>query len=296
VTDPAGNVFGDDIGEGAWRAAHLAFASLGFADGPAWWSDALRDWVEAMEPVADLETFDVVADADLRRLRWRVTGPVGNVAPRADRWFEHLGLDGGERAAVVAQAFGVASVGCWVDVSVDTMLSGWDVDFGQDGDPGTDAFDALPESPQLLRLWNWCDEQRVPAVLKVGMLAGSDHDVDIAVALPGRTIDEQMAAGLALFDLLYADPPTDDLVGLVAALGRPRLSARLSLTGDGVAWVAIASTEPSTDLVLTAIDAAGVGDEDDLAAFEGALGVTDRSRIEIVQAPTPTVRLAYRLS
>jgi hypothetical protein len=133
--------------------------------------------------------------------------------------------------------------------------------------------------------------------MRVGVLAGGDGDTDVTLGLPGRTLDDQVAAAMSLFDHLAVEALSDDVLGRLSALSRPRMLARVSLTRDGVASLGIATVEPTTDAVLVLCQAMQRGDDDSLAAFEGALGVTDRLRLEAVQQPSgPTPRIGYSVA
>lgn len=275
----------------AEAAARLTLASLTFADEPAqWWGPALADWVAAFEPLPDLAGVDVEADAGLGRLRWRLRGTADVVGPRASRWFDHLGL-----GRVATPGGADATVTCWLDVDADDLRSGWDVELGLGTSPA-DAWALLPATPALGRLAAWGDERGVAFVHRVGALAGGDGDVEVVLGLPGGTLDEQVAAAMSLFDHLAVEAIPDGVLSVLAAVARPRLLARVSLTGDGVASLGIGMVEPPTEAVLRLCDATGVGDDDSLAAFEGALGVTDRVLLEAVRhVGGVSPRIGYRL-
>ncbi|HYD09296.1 MAG TPA: hypothetical protein VEA78_04270 [Acidimicrobiales bacterium] len=235
--------------------SRLTLASLTFAEPAEWWGAALADWVASFEPLADLDGITVTADASLDRLRWRLVGAPEVVVPRAAAWFEHLGLD-----ADAGELMG--ATGCWLDVSADGLLSGWDLG---------------PERSVLA--------------------GGEDGDGEVRHDLAGATLDEQLGAGMALFDELGVEQLPDEVLGRFAATSRPRLLATVARSGGGVSAVALGAVEPTTESVLVVRDAVGVRDDDTLAAFEGALGVTDRVRLEVVQrASGPTARVVYAVA
>jgi hypothetical protein len=276
-------------------AARVALATGSFAEPEEWWEPALADLVASFEPITDANGFEVDADVELDHLRWRIAGSLRMVSERAPGWFDHLGIDAGPVAmADVARVAGGA-VGCWVDVSRDDLRSGWDVDVA--GRVKTKhVLSVLPATPAMRTFASWCADQRVDVVHRVGVLAGGDGDCEITIALPGGNIDAQLASGFSLYERLEVERPPDRVLGILAAASRPRLLARVSLTPDGVASLGVGSIEPTTDAVLLLRSAVDRGDDESLAAFEGALLVTERERLDVVQQPGgPTLRLTYRI-
>jgi hypothetical protein len=270
--------------------ANAAVAALAFADGADWWGPALVDWVAAFEPLADTTTVEVAADVSLDHLRMSLHATGAVVAARAAPWFTHLGL---EPPRPLPTGLAVGAAACWLDLGAD-LRSGMSHALSP-GSTTADVFTALPDTASVRRIAEWADADNVSAVESIGAPAGDDRSCEVTVELAGPTIDEQLAAGLGLFDALGVAWPPDDHIGLLAAAGRPRLRARVATLGDGVAEIGLGSVEPTTDLVLRLGDAYDGVDDRSLAAFEGALGVTGRARAEIVQAPAPAARITYRL-
>ena len=276
-------------------AARLAVASLAFAEPAEWWGAAMADWVATFEPISDATGLEVAADVELDHLRWRLVAPATVITRRAPVWFDHLGLDAGPVAIDEVAAVAGGRAGCWLDVSAEDLRSGWDVDVLPAVAPSA-IWPVMPQTAATRALAAWCRTTEVATIQSVGVMAGGSGDCDITLLLPGSNIDAQLASALSLFDHLLVEHLADEALGVITVLGRPRLQARVALTPDGVASLGVGSVEPPNELVLRLCDAMDRGSDTTLAAFEGALGVTDRLVAEAVQAPAPTPRVRYALA
>jgi hypothetical protein len=278
-------------------AAKVTLATLAFGGGepPEWWGAALADFVAAFEPIADAELIELAADVDLRHFRVRLGAPLA-LRDRGDAWFEHLGLDGSpvdiEDVAPVAGGL----PGWWLDMSATDLRSGWDVDVHA-GVAASDLWPVLPDTNATRALATWCERASVSVVHRVAVMAGGAGDCEITIGLPGSSIDEQVASAMSLFDHLAVEHLSDDTLGSLSATSRPRLVARIALTPTGVASLGVGAVEPTTESVLVLREAVRRGDDESLAAFEGALGVTDRLHAEVVQqVGGANLRLDYRVA
>lgn len=273
--------------------ARLTLASLAQTNRQEWWDQAFVDWVAAHEPVdASVAGFEVVTDASLARIRWRAFGAPDTVLARAEDWFEHLGLSGEEgRLASVARLLSANTAGSWIDVSADDLLSGWDLD--GPFDLGA-VLATLPASESLRRLGAWGEQSGVTSVVRAGMLAGSEGNVELTVSLPGDDIDEQGAAALGLFAALQVEDVPEGMFGILLELGSPALAARVLLTAGGVAGLGVLTPAPPTELVVLECDEVDA-DPQEVAAFEGTIGKRQRTWLEVAQGHVPTVSLHYRL-
>jgi hypothetical protein len=265
--------------------------------------EALLDrWLDSVPLILgyddeDLVEYEVAVTADLQRLTLRAAGEASRYIPALAQFFQEVGAQEAEMTQLsqLGEQLQPATLGSWLEVRPDALDGGWYFPMTL---PLTAALAVAHPTDSAQSLAAWAKSYGVETSTGLGHSMGGGYPrTEIQLLLPGEAIAAQLEAGLQLFEALDAPALPSIAIAALEELSPPGLVASVWLTAEGIAKVGLLSPQPPTKLIIQLCIAAGINQDDALAAFQGTLDVAGPNFVECQQvAEGLNVEVHYRPS
>lgn len=167
----------------------------------------------------------------------------------------------------------------WLNVDATGQDTGWEVNGTL---PLAKAWDYIPNSPIEDTLKSWFAEYQADACIKIGRCMTDNYAI-LHTELFGNDNNEDIQLYLDLLETLDSMPLPTPLLELIAEEDSEFIELSLHIGSNGLVKTGLIIPEPSPNLVLSAALLLGNAAEQNLAAFEGMLGVQMPTRIEFAR-------------
>jgi len=225
--------------------------------------------------------FHVSTSANMEKLTWRTGGPQNIFIQKMVDFFWNVGAPETEidRLNDVGALINPFKIGSWIDMSAKGgMDGGWyfpveiplklAIEAADPGDP-----------PQLVV--EWAEKHQVEKCYSVGrdMGAAPPRQTEFRVRLPGTDPEAQLAMALDAYDMFGFPQPPEEALRVLRSQLKDGLLLSIIVSSEGFVRLGMLSPKPSTDTMLRLCSMLG-GSSEELAAFEGSLGVDGPAHVE----------------
>ena len=255
---------------------NLARMAVAAADPPR--DEQLAFWLAAVPVPADLDDVEAVCfrasvTCDLHRLTWWADGKPDLFIPAMAHYFEAVGASAQEmeRLTRIGRQLQPDRLGCWIMVAEELFDAGW---FFPVNIPLRAACDLAPQNDANDTLRTWAAEHGLATCASLGHSIGEGNPFTaLQIPLPAGSTEQQVYAGLKLFERMGVPSPPDMALGAILNQDGAKLAVSVWLLDDGLAKVGLLAAKPPSLMMLDICQTTtGFRHADNLAAFSGMLG------------------------
>jgi hypothetical protein len=248
------------------------------------WMDIHLDrWLEhvPMPPdMPDAEGIGYLAmlASDLRRVWWGTWGDPRGFVPRMADYFKlcNIAKSDAQLLDLVGEALEPSLVGSWIGVWSGKVITGWHFWDPQPW-PKIEAMFGTHEAKFQLK--KWVDDHHIERIERFAQSIGDTAYSEIELAVPGASIDDQVAALSQAFDTFTGAPLSAVILDRLRGVTVPQLSLSLRIRGGKIVRVGgIAPGIGMAEIERLCADAK-IPTDPKLAKLVGALG----ERVERVE-------------
>jgi hypothetical protein len=251
--------------------------------------EELHAWHAALPLALELEGkkphgFFVSLSAGFDRLTWQAAGEYPAAFYRLLDYLDGHPIPPENLADLerVVKAIQPEQLGSWILARPASFDVGWYL--RPQGDLLANALPYLAASPALQQVLAWAKQYNVTACARFGKSLASEEGLcELYLPVTAPTPRRALETGLVLFRYVGLDFPPDELLSAVLLHSQSELVVSLRLSDDGLVGLGLMLPQPSTELVLRLCDAAGQGQDQKLAIFEGCLNAGSPIFVELQQ-------------
>ena len=241
------------------------------------WMDIHLDrWLEHNPPPPDMPNGEVVSylvmlGSDLRRVWWGAWGDPRGFVPRMADYFKLCNIAKSDAAVLdqIGEALEPKLVGSWIGVWGGKVTTGWHF---WDPQPWSKVEAMFGTHEAKYQLKKFVEDHHIPRIERFSQSIGDAPFSEIELAMPGETVDDQVAAVSNAFQLFTGAPLAQPISDRFRASPIAQFTLALRIRGGQI--VRIGGRAPG--LARTVIEPlcadAKVGVDDNLGKVLGALG------------------------
>jgi hypothetical protein len=226
----------------------ISLSSLPIVD--EWMDIHLDRWLEHNPmppemPDGQAVSYLAMLGSDLRRLWWGAWGDPRGLVPRMADYFKLCNIAKSD-AAILDQAGIMLEprlVGSWIGVWGGKVITGWHFCDPQPWDKVEAMFGTHEAKFQLKK---WVEDYKVERIERFTQSIGDNAYSEIELAIPGATVDEQVAAMSAGFAHFTGAPLASALIARLRKVPVPQFGLAVRIRGGKV--VRVGGLAPGIDL------------------------------------------------
>lgn len=291
-----------DLSTAIAKRLRLYLSSQTLSIGQSTLANALKEWLEAIPTIGDFADnqdakLQVSLTADLQRLTWRSSGKTTGFFPKMQQFLANSSIPDAARTLMVQMGNQLEpeTVGMWIELMQENLDIGC---FFPGSLPLQRVLAFANASSTREALQSWTNRANCNVCTEFGLsLGGGSYILTFLIPLSGSTAMEQLNLGLEAFSTLNAPALPQQVTDLLEANAKLDLLLSVWLGHDGLTKIGLLIPHPDTDLMLRLCSIGGRNNDQDLAKFEGGLGVQQPAYIECQQLATGFgVELHYEVS
>jgi hypothetical protein len=252
------------------------------------WMDIHLDrWLEHNPTPPDMPdgegvNFLAMLGSDLRRVGWGAWGDPRGFVPRMADYFKLCNIAKSDAQVLdqIGEQLEPRLVGSWIGVWGGKVTTGWHFMDPHDW-PKVESMFGTHEAKYALK--KWVDDHHVTHVERFAQSIGDSPFSEIELAIPGETVDAQVATLSAAFDQFTGAPLDAAISDRFRQATVPQFGMSLRIRGGHIVRVGGLAPGIAFDAVVRVCEDANVGVDPKLEKLVGALG--DRiARVEYGRA------------
>lgn len=241
--------------------------------------------------------FFVSVTSDLSRLIWHTAGDTPDFYAMFLSYLEDYPIEEENLAELKELMTEVEpdQLGVWISAEKNSFELGWY--FAPPGNVFENALALLPQGTQLEQIASWAAKYEVTRCPRVGRsLITQDQLSELFLIVDARTPRRSLEIALILLRCLGLEYPSNDVLAALFSEDPGEVVVSLSFGRSGLARVGIMLGSPSTVQFLRLNAAVGKGKDQQVAVFEGSLGVSQIEYLEYqINGDGESVELHYAL-
>jgi hypothetical protein len=265
------------------------------------WMDIHLDrWLEHLPMPPDMPDAQGVSylamfGSDVRRVWWGAWGDPRGFVPKMSDYFKLCNIARSDAALLdqVGEHLEPKLAGSWIGVWGGKVTTGWHF-WDPHGWPKVEPMFGTHEAKYQLK--KWVDDHRVERIERFTQSIGESAFSEVELAVPGATIDDQVAALDAAFAEFTGAPLPSALVTGLRAITSPQFALAFRIRGGKITRLGALIPGISIDDIQRMCGDAKVGVDPRLGKLVGALGegiarveygrAGDRAGVDIYLEPT----------
>jgi hypothetical protein len=265
------------------------------------WMDIHLDrWLEHLPmppdmPDAQAVSYLAMLGSDLQRMWWGAWGDPRGFVPKMADYFKLCNIARSDAALLdqIGEQLEPKLVGSWIGVSGGKLSTGWHFWDPQDW-PKIETMFGTHEAKYQLK--KWVDDHRVERLERFTQSIGESAFSEVELAVPGATIDDQVATLDAAFAEFTGAPLPPALVAGLRAITSPQFALAFRIRGGKLTRLGALIPGISIDDIQRMCGDAKVGVDPRLDKLVGALGegiarveygrASDRAGVDVYLEPT----------
>src|SRR5215470_13761280 len=267
------------------------------------WMDIHLDrWLEHLPMPPDMPNAQGVSylamlGSDLRRIWWGAWGDPRGFVPKMADYFKLCNIARSDAALLdqIGEQLEPKLVGSWIGVWGGKVITGWHIWDPHDW-PRVETMFGTHEAKYQLK--KWVDDHRVERIERFTQSIGESAFSEIELAVPGATIDDQVAALDAAFAEFTGAPLPPALVAGLRAITSPQFALAFRIRGGKITRLGALNPGISIDDIERMCSDARVAVDPRLGKLVGALGegiarveygrAGDRAGVDVYLEPSET--------
>lgn len=265
------------------------------------WMDIHLDrWLEHLPMPPDMPNAEAVSylamlGSDLRRVWWGAWGDPRGFVPKMADYFKLCNIAKSDAALLdqVGELLEPKLVGPWIGVWGGKVTTGWHF---WDPQPWSKIETMFGTHEAKYQLKKWVEDHGVDRIERFSQSIGDAAFSEIELAIPGATIDDQVAALDAAFAQLTGAPLEPALVAGLRAITLPQFALAIRIRGGKISRVGALLPGIAIDDIQRLCGDAKVAVDPRLGKLVGALGegiarveygrAGDRAGVDVYLEPT----------
>ena len=209
--------------------------------------------------------------SDLRRVWWGTWGDPRGFVPRMSDYFKLCNIAKSDAVLLdqIGEALEPKLVGSWIGVWGGKVTTGWHF---MDPQPWSKVEAMFGTHEAKYQLKKWVDDQHVERIERFTQSIGDSPYSEIELAIPGATIDEQVAALSRAFVDFTGAPLDEAIMARMRGAVVPQFGLAVRIRGGRVVRVGALMPGIALDAIVHLCGDAKVGVDDKLGKLVGALG------------------------
>jgi len=241
------------------------------------WMDIHLDrWLEHNPTPPDMPdgegvTYLAMLGSDLRRVWWGAWGDPRGFVPRMADYFKLCNIAKSDANLLdqVGEQLEPKLVGSWIGVWGGKVTTGWHF---WDPHPWPKVEPMFGTHEAKFQLKKWVDDHHVERIERFTQAIGDDAFSELELAVPGTTVDEQVA-GLSAGFVHFTGAPLDAaIVERLRTVPVPQFALAVRIRGGKVVRVGALAPGVGMDAIAELCRDARVGLDDKMPKLVGALG------------------------
>jgi hypothetical protein len=246
-----------------------------------WMDPKLDRWLEGVPMPPELPRggrvhFVVSVGSDLSRVYWGAYGHPAGFIPKLADYLSKCGVSASEVAMInaVGERFEPEQVGSWIAISAGKVQTGWQF------------VDELPlaelaplAGADATPVARWCAAHGIERCVQFSRSIGDDPQLDIAVQLPGATVQDLARHAADAVGELVSETLDARVVGALTA-GRPKLWLTVRASRGAVSRVKLVGEGVGPDVAAALCSQVGLGFDAQLDRLQAALAADRIDRVE----------------
>jgi hypothetical protein len=241
------------------------------------WMDIHLDrWLEHNPTPPDMPdgegiSYLVMLGSDLRRVWWGTWGDPRGFVPRIADYFKLCNIAKSDAHLLdqIGEALEPKLVGSWIGVWGGKVTTGWHFLDPQPW-PKVEAMFGTHEAKYQLK--KWVDDHHIERIERFTQSIGDSPYSEIELAIPGETVDEQVAAMSKGFETFAGAPLDAAIVERLRAAAVADFALAIRIRGGKIVRVGGLAPGFALDAIEHLCQDAKVGVDDKLGKLVGALG------------------------
>ncbi len=265
------------------------------------WMDIHLDrWLEHLPmppdmPDAQAVSYLAMLASDLQRVWWGAWGDPRGFVPKMADYFKLCNIARSDAALLdqIGEQLEPKLVGSWIGVWGGKVITGWHFWDPQDW-PKIETMFVTHEAKYQLK--KWVDDHRVERIERFTQSIGESAFSEVELAVPGATIDDQVAVLDAAFAEFTGAPLPPALVAGLRAITSPQFALAFRIRGGKITRLGALLPGISIDDIQRMCGDAKVAVDPRLGKLVGALGegiarveygrAGDRAGVDVYLEPT----------
>jgi len=265
------------------------------------WMDIHLDrWLEHLPMPPDMPdaqgvTYLAMLGSDLRRIWWGAWGDPRGFVPKMADYFKLCNIARSDAALLdqIGEQLEPKLVGSWIGVWGGKVTTGWHF---WDPHPWPKVESMFGTHEAKYQLKKWVEDHQVERIERFSQSIGDAAYSEVELAIPGATIDEQVATLDAAFVSFTGAPLAPELIAGLRAITVPQFALALRIRGGKISRVGALVPGIAIDDIQRMCGDARVPVEPRLAKLVGALGegiarveygrAGDRAGVDVYLEPT----------
>ncbi|MGE0545797.1 MAG: hypothetical protein AB7O24_22450 [Kofleriaceae bacterium] len=233
-------------------------------------------------PSGEQSTYLAMLGSDLRRMWWGAWGDPRGFVPKLADYFKLCNIAKTDAALLdqIGEQLEPAQVGSWIAVWGGKVITGWHF---WDRYPWTAIDPLFGEHEAKRKLAKLIAEHQIEHVQRFAQSIGEAPFSELELALPERSVDEQVRLGSAACAQLTGAPLDERVLAQLARAQEPALAISVRIRGGAISRVGVIASKLTLSDAEQLCSAATTPFDPKLAKLIGALGGAP-SRVEYGRA------------
>ena len=241
------------------------------------WMDIHLDrWLEHNPTPPDMPdgegmTFLAMLGSDLRRVWWGAWGDPRGFVPKMADYFKLCNIAKGDAHLLdqIGEQLEPKLVGSWIGVWGKKVITGWHF---WDPHPWDKVAPMFGTHEAKYAVKKWVDDHQIARIERFTQSIGEEPFSEIEFAMPGNSIDEQLATMSAAFDRFTGSPLEPQLVARLREAQVPQFGLSLRIRGGQIVRVGGLAPGFSLATIKGICEDVKIGVDGKLDKLVGALG------------------------
>jgi hypothetical protein len=241
------------------------------------WMDIHLDrWLEHNPTPPDMPdgegvTYLAMLGSDLRRVWWGAWGDPRGLVPRMADYFKlcNIAKSDAQLLDQVGEQLEPKLVGSWIGVWAGKVSTGWHF---WDPHPWSKVEAMFGTHEAKFQLKKWVDDHHIERIERFTQAIGDAAYSEIELAIPGATVDEQVATLSRAFVHFTSEPLDAAIIDRMRGAPVPQFALAVRIRGGKVVRVGALAPGVGLPTIEKLCADARVGVDDKLAKLVGALG------------------------
>lgn len=241
------------------------------------WMDIHLDrWLEHNPTPPDMPdgegvNYLAMLGSDLRRVWWGAWGDPRGFVPRMADYFKLCNIQKSDAQLLdqVGELLEPKLVGSWIGVWGGKVITGWHF---WDPHPWAKVESMFGTHEAKFQLKKWVEEHHVERIERFTQAIGENAFSEIELAVPGSTVDEQVASLSSAFEQFTGAPIAPAVMDRMKAAPVPQFGLAIRIRGGKIARVGALAPGIALDAIVHLCQDAKVGVDEKLGKLVGALG------------------------